>query len=164
MEYELEVFEVYDDFEPTTTKTKRHKKHTRKKHKRKRSVVSAPDDIEDAEAIRGPRTGAVADESRRECGTGLRHILATLFGKVFSSGAQNRYQTSSSLPECLDVPQSPISRCRNCVQYGKFYMHRICVFIQSPQIFLSNLHYSFKAHLQMVVMTSKSKSRRPFAN
>lgn len=116
MEYELEVFEVYNDFEQSTSKIKRHKKRTRKKRKPKRGMVSAQDETEDSDEIYGTRNSGETEQRRR---AGLWPALGGLLGKVFSWRTSRRYRASSAVPERIDVLRSSKGCCRDYVQCGE---------------------------------------------
>lgn len=98
MDYELEVFEVYDDSDQQTSK--RHSKHTRKKCKQKQKAVvlgleSADNDISKSKS-------SVVGSDRRHLS--LRESILSVFTKLVVWRDQRRYQTS--VPDKIDSPHS----------------------------------------------------------
>ncbi|XP_019867395.1 probable phospholipid-transporting ATPase IM isoform X2 [Aethina tumida] len=95
MDFELEVFEVYDDSEQQTSK--RHLKHTRKKCKQKGSVLNLETDND----INRSKSSVVSSDRRP---ISLRESILSVFSKFKVWRDQKRYQTN--VPDKLDSPHS----------------------------------------------------------
>lgn len=98
MDYELEVFEVYDDSEQQTSR--RHTKHTRKKCKQKQkaavlSIETADNDINRSKT-------SVVNSDRRHLS--LCESILSVFSKLVVWKDQRRYQTT--VPDKLESPHS----------------------------------------------------------
>uniref|UniRef100_A0A6P7GXZ0 Uncharacterized protein LOC114343654 n=1 Tax=Diabrotica virgifera virgifera TaxID=50390 RepID=A0A6P7GXZ0_DIAVI len=98
MDYELEVFEVYDDSDQQTSK--RHSKHTRKKckQKQKASVLG----LENTDNDISKSKNSVVGSDRRHLS--LRESILSVFTKLVVWRDQKRYQ--STVPEKIDSPHS----------------------------------------------------------
>lgn len=111
MDYELEVFEVYDDSEPQSSR--RHLKHTRKKckQKQKASVIS----IENTDNDIGRSKSSVVGSDRRHLS--LRESILSVFSKLVVWRDQRRYQ--STVPDKIDSPHSSKDFRKGYVPCGK---------------------------------------------
>ncbi|XP_056638425.1 probable phospholipid-transporting ATPase IM isoform X2 [Diorhabda sublineata] len=98
MDYELEVFEVYDDSDQQTSK--RHSKHTRKKCKQKQKAVVLG--LENADNDISKSKSSVVGSDRRHLS--LRESILSVFTKLVVWRDQRRYQTS--VPDKIDSPHS----------------------------------------------------------
>ncbi|XP_072395797.1 probable phospholipid-transporting ATPase IM isoform X2 [Diabrotica undecimpunctata] len=98
MDYELEVFEVYDDSDQQTSK--RHSKHTRKKckQKQKASVLG----LENTDNDISKSKNSVVGSDRRHLS--LRESILSVFTKLVVWRDQRRYQTT--VPDKIDSPHS----------------------------------------------------------
>lgn len=94
MDYELEVFEVYDD-NAAENSSKKHLKHTRKKCKQKK--------LETENELNRSKTSVVSggDHSRP---FSITESILNVFSKIVVWRDQKRYHTA--IPERLDSPHS----------------------------------------------------------
>lgn len=111
MDYELEVFEVYDDVEPKSSK--KHLKHNRKKCKQKQTVLGIENTDNDISRSKGSVVGS-----------DHRHITfydstINFLNKILAWGDQRRYQ--STFPDKSDASH-PSKDCRKgYIPCGKFH-------------------------------------------
>ncbi|CAG9815317.1 unnamed protein product [Phaedon cochleariae] len=98
MDYELEVFEVYDDSEQQSSK--RHSKHTRKKCKQKQKATVLSIEATDNDISRS-KTSVVGSDRRH---LSLRESILSFFTKLVVWKDQRRYQTT--IPDKIDAPHS----------------------------------------------------------
>jgi hypothetical protein len=96
MDYELEVFEVYDDGEQPSSK--RHSKHTRKKCKQKGKAVLNAQTNDD---LSRSKSSVLSGERRP---LGWRESILSVLGKLKVWRNQRRYQTA--VPDKGDSPHS----------------------------------------------------------
>lgn len=113
MEYELEVFEVYDDCEQGSNK--KHKKHTRKKCKQKNTLTNI--DISDNDDINRSKTSVVSSDSHRRP-ISLRQSIINVFSKIVIWKNQRRYHTT--VPDKPDSPHTSKDARRGFIPCGKF--------------------------------------------
>ncbi|KAH1005143.1 hypothetical protein HUJ04_006180 [Dendroctonus ponderosae] len=101
MDFELEVFEVYDENEPHTSK--KHTKHTRKKCKQKGKCPKGLTNLECSENdISRSKTSVLSGDRRH---LSLRESILNVFSKlVVWRGKSAKYRTSK--PEKLDSPHT----------------------------------------------------------
>ncbi|KAJ8918051.1 hypothetical protein NQ315_011507 [Exocentrus adspersus] len=98
MEYELEVFEVYDDGDQTSSK--RHLKHNRKKCKQKQKTTVLNIESTDNDIHRS-KTSVLSSDRRH---LSFRESILSVFSKLVVWRDQKRYQ--STVPDKLDSPHS----------------------------------------------------------
>lgn len=110
MDFELEVFEVYDDSEQQTSK--RHLKHTRKKCKQKGSVLNLETDND----INRSKSSVVSSDRRP---ISLRESILSVFSKFKVWRDQKRYQTN--VPDKLDSPHSSKDIHKGYIPCGKWF-------------------------------------------
>lgn len=96
MDFELEVFEIYDEGEPAN---KKQLKRTRKKCKQKSSGINI-DSINDNDLSRSK--SSVVGSDRRPLS--LRQSILSVFSKLVVWRGQERYQTA--VPDKIDSPHS----------------------------------------------------------
>lgn len=111
MEYELEVFEVYDDSEQQSSK--RHLKHTRKKCKQKQKTTVLNIESTDNDINRS-KTSVVGSDRRH---LSLRESILSVFSKLVVWRGQRRYQTT--VPDKLDSPHSSKDFRKGYIPCGK---------------------------------------------
>lgn len=99
MEYELEVFEVYDDCEQGSNK--KQKKHTRKKCKQKSTLATSDSDNEE---INRSKSSVVSNDSRRRPTITLPQSLLNVFSKIVIWKNQRKYHTT--VPDKPDSPHT----------------------------------------------------------
>lgn len=109
MDYELEVFEVYEDLEPQSSK--RHLKHTRKKCKQK-PVLG----IENTENDIGRSKSSVVGSDHRHLN--LCETIISVLNKILVWRDQRRYQ--STFPDKSELPHSSKDLRKGYVPCGKF--------------------------------------------
>lgn len=110
MDYELEVFEVYDDVEPQSSK--RHLKHTRKKCKQKPAVLSIENTDND---ISRSKSSVVSGDPRH---LSLRESTISVLNKILAWRDQRRYQ--STFPNKSDLPHLSKDYRKGYIPCGKF--------------------------------------------
>lgn len=116
MDFELEVFEVYDENEPHTSK--KHGKHTRKKCKQKGKAVKVLRNVEPNDNEISRSKISVLSGDRRHLS--LRESILNVFSKlVVWRGTGSKYR-SSSLKEKLDSPHSSRDYRRGFIPCGEF--------------------------------------------
>ncbi|CAH1166769.1 unnamed protein product [Phyllotreta striolata] len=98
MDYELEVFEVYDDSDQQTSK--RHSKHTRKKCKQKQKTAVLG--LEGGDNDLSKSKNSVLGSDRRHLS--LRESILSVFTKLVVWRDQRRYQTT--VPDRIDSPHT----------------------------------------------------------
>lgn len=113
MDYELEVFEVYDDTDQPSS-GKKHLKHTRKKCKHKGSLVNM--DSVDNDVHRSKSSGISGDCQQRRP-LGLRQSILSFFTKLVVWRDQRRYQ--ATVPDKADSPHSSKDFRRGFIPCGK---------------------------------------------
>ena len=111
MDYELEVFEVYDDGEQPSNK--KHSKHTRKKCKQKGKAVL---NVETNDNDLNRSKSSVLSGERRPLG--WRESILSVFGKLVVWRNQRRYQTA--VPDKADSPHSSKDTRRGYIPCGEF--------------------------------------------
>ncbi|XP_066246628.1 probable phospholipid-transporting ATPase IM isoform X2 [Euwallacea similis] len=109
MDFELEIFEVYDENEPHTSK--KHAKHTRKKCKQKGKSTKARTNIEIGENDISRSKISVLSGDRRHLSLG--ESILNVFSKlvVWRGRKSSKYRTS----EKLDSPHSSKDLCRGYI-------------------------------------------------
>lgn len=112
MDYELEVFEVYDDGDQQQQPSKKHLKHTRKKCKQKPSVISSDSAEND---VHRSKSSVIGGERNTRRTSGYRWSLFNVFSKLFVCNNQRRYQ--STVP---DKPDSPCTSRANQRSTGEY--------------------------------------------
>lgn len=110
MDYELEVFEVYDDIEPQTSK--RHLKHTRKKCKQKPAVLS----IENTDDISRSKCSVVGSDRRH---ISLCESTISVLNRILAWREQRRYQ--STFPDKSDPPHPSKDFRKGYIPCGKLH-------------------------------------------
>ncbi|GJQ74496.1 hypothetical protein Trydic_g21365 [Trypoxylus dichotomus] len=98
MDYELEVFEVYDENDQPTNR--KHLKHNRKKCKQKTTVINIDNTDND---ITRSKTSVVSSECQRRP-LSLRQSIISVFSKLIIWRNQRRYQTT--VPDKADSPHT----------------------------------------------------------
>lgn len=99
MDYELEVFEVYDDNDQPSSK--KHLKHTRKKCKQKGSIINIDSTDND---IQRSKLSVVSSDCQQRRPLSLRQSLLGVFSKLVVWRDQRRYQTT--VPDKPDSPHT----------------------------------------------------------
>lgn len=104
MDYELEVFEVYDD-NTEQNASKKHLKHTRKKCKQKKLTTSCSNNIrlENENEINRSKTSVVSS-SEHNRPLSITESILNVFSKIVVWRDQKRYQTT--IPDKLDSPHT----------------------------------------------------------
>lgn len=110
MDYELEVFEVYDDTEPQTSK--KHHKHTRKKCKQKQGVLG----IENNDNEINRSKGSLGGSDHRHIG--LCNSTINVLNKILAWRDQRRYQ--SPFPDKSDSSHPSKDFRKGYIPCGKF--------------------------------------------
>lgn len=90
MDYELEVFEVYDDSSEQPS-NKKHLKHTRKKCKHKGSIINLDKTDND---IHRSKSSVVSGDCSQRRPLSLRQSLLSFFTKLVVWRDQRRYQAT----------------------------------------------------------------------
>lgn len=116
MDYELEVFEVYDDSDQSSSK--KHLKHTRKKCKHKGSSIVNLDKTEND--IHRSKSSVISggDCSQRRP-LSLRQSLLSFFTKLVVWRDQRRYQATIP-PDRVETAHSSKDFRRGIGPYGEF--------------------------------------------
>lgn len=117
MDYELEVFEVYDDIEPQSSKTRL--KHTRKKCKQKPSVLNIENTGND---MNSSKCSGVGGDRRH---FSLRESAVNALNKLLLWRDQRRYQ--STFPYKSDSPHSSKDFRKGYIPCGKFSDAGYCI-------------------------------------
>lgn len=126
MDYELEVFEVYDDNDQPSNR--KHLKHTRKKCKHKGSIVNLDKADND---IHRSKTSVVSGDCSQRRPLSLRQSLLSFFTKlVVWRDQRSRYQ--ATVPDRIDTAHSSKDFRRGLVQCGEFRNHSTLVSLQTP--------------------------------
>lgn len=115
MDYELEVFEVYDEGEQPSNR-----KHTRKKCRQK-GKLSVVVDGEGVGAATGSKNSVLSNERRP---LSWRQSILSVFGKLVVWRNQRRYQ--SAVPDratAADIPHSSKDYRRGYIPCGKYGIH-----------------------------------------
>lgn len=100
MDFELEVFEIYDECGSSSeTGNKKHSKHTRKKCKQKKSNINI--ECSDRDLSRSSKSSVLSGERRP---ISLRQSIISVFSKFVVWRDQRRYQ--SSVPDKIDSPHT----------------------------------------------------------
>lgn len=110
MDYELEVFEVYDDIEPQSSK--KHHKHTRKKCKQKQTVLGIDNTDNDISRSKG----SVGGSDHRHIG--LCDSALSILNKILVWRDQRRYQ--SPFPDKSDSSLPSKNFRKGYIPCGKF--------------------------------------------
>lgn len=113
MDYELEVFEVYDDSDQPPSK--KHLKHTRKKCKQKGSLINI--DSADNDVHRS-KLSVVSGDCPQRRPLSLRQSLLSVFSKLVVWRDQRRYQTT--VPDKVDSPHTSKDFQRGFIPCGEF--------------------------------------------
>lgn len=126
MDYELEVFEVYDDSEQQPS-SKKHLKHTRKKCKHKGGSIINLDKTTDNDIHRSKSSVVSGDcTQQRRLPISLRQSLLSFFTKLVVWRDQRRYQ-ATTIPdraESAAVAHSSKDFRRGLVSCGEFYSRK----------------------------------------
>ncbi|KAI4458447.1 putative phospholipid-transporting atpase [Holotrichia oblita] len=121
MDYELEVFEVYDENDQPTNR--KHLKHNRKKCKQKTTVINIDNTDND---ITRSKTSVVSSECQRRP-LSLRQSIISVFSKLIIWKNQRRYHTT--VPDKADSPHT--SR-----DFRKGYIPCVCSLYELMFIFI----------------------------
>lgn len=114
MDFELEVFEVYDENEPHVSK--KHTKHTRKKCKQKGKSTKAATNIESNENdIMRSKTSVLTGDRRH---LSLRESILNVFSKLVVWRGSSKYR--APVADKLDSPHSSKDYRRSYIPCGKF--------------------------------------------
>lgn len=122
MDFELEVFEVYDENEPHTSK--KHPKHTRKKSKQKKKSKGAANIESNENDISKSRTSVLSSDRRQ---FSLKESILNVFSKLVVWKKSSKYQ--AAVPDSLDSPHTSRDYRRGFIPYGKlsFLLQKICL-------------------------------------
>lgn len=112
MDYELEVFEVYDENDQPTNR--KHLKHNRKKCKQKTTVINIDNTDND---ITRSKTSVVSSECQRRP-LSLRQSIISVFSKLIIWRSQRRYQTT--VPDKADSPHTSRDFRKGYIPCGEF--------------------------------------------
>lgn len=116
MDYELEVFEIYDENDEQPS-NKKHLKHTRKKCKQKTPVINIDNIIVENDINRSKTSVKSSDCNHRPIS--LRHSILNVFSKLVICNKQSRrYQTT--VPDKSDSPCTSRSFHRSVTSYGEY--------------------------------------------
>lgn len=114
MDYELEVFEIYDDNDQQPT-NKKHLKRTRKKCKQKTPVINIENTSDND--IHKSKTSVVSDRSHRPIS--FHQSILSVFSKLFAcNNDQRKYQTT--VPDKPDSPCTSRSLHRSATSFGEY--------------------------------------------
>lgn len=122
MEYELEVFEVYDENEQSSNK--KHKKHTRKKCKQKKSSLTNSDTTSRIDDINRSKNSVVSESHEKP--VTLRQSILNVFSKIVIWKNNRRYQTP--VPDKADSPHTSKDTRRSFIPFGKLTIYRRLLF------------------------------------
>lgn len=115
MDFELEVFEIYDEGGGSSSEThnnKKHLKHTRKKCKQKCSNVNV--ECSERDLSRSSKSSVLSGDRRP---ISLRQSIISVFSKLVVWRDQRRYQ--SSVPDKIDSPHSSKDPRKGFLSNGK---------------------------------------------
>lgn len=111
MDFELEVFEVYDETEPHAPKKR--SKHTRKKCKQKAKAPKTLVNVENGENDISRSKSNVRNSDHRHLS--LRESILNVFSKLVVWRRSSKYQ----VPDKLDSPHSSKDYRRGYIPCGK---------------------------------------------
>lgn len=111
MDYELEVFEVYDDNDQPPSKKRL--KHNRKKCKQKGSLINI--DCTDTDVHRSKLS--ISSECQQRRPLSLRQSIISVFSKLVVWRDQRRYQ--APVPDRVDSPHTSKDYRRGFIPCGE---------------------------------------------
>lgn len=144
MDYELEVFEVYDDSDQPSNK--KHLKHTRKKCKHKGSIVNLDSADND---IHRSKSSVVSGDCPQRRPLSLRQSILSFFTKLVVWRDQRRYQ--ATVPDKADSPHSSKDFRRGFVPCGELYTLKV---INTSTVYKKVCLHSSHHPLKSIIITS----------
>lgn len=133
MDYELEVFEVYDDSDQQTSK--RHSKHTRKKCKQKQKAAVLG--LESTDNDLSKSKSSVLGSDRRHLS--VRESILSVFTKLVVWRDQRRYQTT--VPDRIDSPHTSKDFRKGYIPCGESVLFKkSCLFLSKPNEHIQNFY------------------------